>query len=475
MQVWSLGQLPQGKKELNGRWVFATKPDQGEGVRYKACFVAKGFTQVAGVDFNATFAPTATFVSLRLLLTVAAANSWPVHSLDFVAAYLNSPIDEEIWIKPPEGMSVPLGHALRLEKALYGTRQAARCWWIHLKDTLAKLDYNPSQYDNSLYILHHPDHHGVVWLHVDDGVVTASDVSLLQRLEKDLKDLLKIKWTHELTSIVGLNVERTAEGFQLYQQNLVDSLIEKHWDTGITATTPLPANFTATTADDGNPADSGRYLLVIGGLSYLAVGTRPDICFAVNFLARFAAKPGPAHWKGVKHLINYLAGSRNLRLHLYPHSDNTSLKSFADASWGGEFARSTYGVFITFLNVPILWISRRQQAVAASTCHAEYMALGTATRQTLWVRHLLKDVLKKDFVGNLFCDNQSAVHVAIDDSSNKRTRHTDRDFYITNKSLYQKKTTLTWVPTKDQLADIFTKALGPESFVRLRTKIMGIH
>jgi hypothetical protein len=121
MRVWLLGQLPQGKKELNGRWFFATKPDQGEGVRYKARFVAKGFTQVAGVDFNATFAPTATFVSLLLLLTVAAANSWPVHSFDFVAAYLNSPIDKEIWIKPPEGMSVPPGHALLLEKALYGT------------------------------------------------------------------------------------------------------------------------------------------------------------------------------------------------------------------------------------------------------------------------------------------------------------------------------------------------------------------
>jgi hypothetical protein len=150
------------------------------------------------------------------------------------------------------------------------------------------------------------------------------------------------------------------------------------------------------------------------------------------------------------------------------------LKSFADASWGGEFARSTYGVFITFLNAPFLWILRRQLAVAASMCHAEYMALGTAMQQTLWVRHLLRDVLRKDFVGNLFCDNQSAVHVATDDSSNKRTRHTDRDFYITNESLFQKKTTLTWVPTKDQLADIFTKSLGNDSFVRLRTQVLGL-
>ncbi|PLW24604.1 hypothetical protein PCASD_06183 [Puccinia coronata f. sp. avenae] len=231
MRVWSLGQLPSGKKELNGLWVFATKPDEGAGIRFKACFVAKGFTQVAGVDFNATFAPTATFASLRLLLTVAAANDWPVHSFDFVAAYLNSPIDEEVWVKPPEGMQVPAGHALRLEKALYGTRQAARCW--------------------------HPDLHGVIWLHVDDGVVTASDPALLQRLERDLKDLLKIKWSDELTSIVGLNVIRTTDGFQLFQKNLIDSLLEQHWNTGLTANTPLPPNYSATTDADGNPEESG--------------------------------------------------------------------------------------------------------------------------------------------------------------------------------------------------------------------------
>jgi hypothetical protein len=96
MRVWEIGQLPPGKKKLNSWWFFATKPDFSEGVHYKARFVAKGFTQVAGVDFNATFTPTDTFISLRLLLNIAAANQWPAHSFAFVDAYLNSPIDEEI-------------------------------------------------------------------------------------------------------------------------------------------------------------------------------------------------------------------------------------------------------------------------------------------------------------------------------------------------------------------------------------------
>lgn len=475
MRVWVIRHMPQDRKALDGRWVFATKPGVEKGtLRFKARFVAKGYTQVAGVDFNQTFAPTATFVSLRLLLTVAAALNWPVHSFDFVAAYLNSTIDEEVWIKPPEGMSVPAGHGLLLKKALYGTKQAARCWWLHLKGVLENLGYFPSQYDNSLYVLRHADRQGVIWLHVDDGVVTASDLSLLKQLESDLTDLLKIKWEQSLTTIVGVNVKRSTAGFQLSQVSLIDSILAAHWDGSSTATTPLPPGFNATTADiSGDPLDSGKYLSIIGSLSYLAVGTRPDICFAVNYLARFAARPGPQHWKGVNHLLNYLAGSRHQLLCLFPQQDEKPLKVYADASWGGEFARSSYGVFITFLNCPILWVSRRQQSVASSTCHAEYMALGTATRQVLWVRHLLKDVLKKDYVGHMFCDNQSAVRVATDDSSNKRTRHSDRDFYITNESLFQKKTTLTWVGTKQQLADIFTKSLPPDLFCSQRALVLN--
>lgn len=103
MRVLEVLLKPSEKKELVRRSFFATKPDvDGSGVCFKAQYVAKGFTQVAGQDFNKTIAPTATFVSLRILLTIAVANNWPVHSFEFVAAYLNSPIEEEIWVKPPE-------------------------------------------------------------------------------------------------------------------------------------------------------------------------------------------------------------------------------------------------------------------------------------------------------------------------------------------------------------------------------------
>jgi hypothetical protein len=213
-------------------------------------------------------------------------------------------------------------------------------------------------------------------------------------------------------------------------------------------------------------------LSVIGALSYVAVGTRPDIAYSVNLLARFSAKPGVKHWKGVTYLIAYLANSRSIHLNLYPGKQQKALKCFCDTSWGGELARSTYGILITFFGCLVLWASRRFATVAASTCQAEYMALGIGTRQVLWVRHLLRDILKQEYTGHLHCNNQAAVRVSTDDSANKRVRHVDREFFLTNQSLRRKETSLTWVPTQEQLADILTKALGREPFKRFRTAIM---
>jgi hypothetical protein len=302
---------------------------------------------------------------------------------------------------------------------------------------------------------------------VDNGVVTGSSVELLRELERDLKDVLKIKWSSQLESIVGITVHRTQDGFILTQPKLIKSLLDTEWNGTIPTRTPLPPNFNAVT-EIGDPNTSTKYLSIIGVLSYLAVGTRPDIAFAVNFLARFSAKPSVNHWKGLRHLINYVAGTPNEQLCLFPRKSYQPLETYCDALWGGEFYRLLYGVLIRFLNCPILWVSRRQPTVAASTCHAEHMALGSATRHTLWVRHLLKDILNIDFTGVLHCNNQAAVCVATDDSSNKRTRHTNRDFYITNEALFKKLIELKRVPTAQQLEDIFTKSLGLEVFKRLK-------
>lgn len=282
-----------------------------------------------------TFAPTGTFASLCLILSIAAKFGWDVHSFDFVAAYLNSPIEERVWVKPPPGAVVPPGHALRLLKALYSTRQAARCWRLHLQKVLANLGYMASLYDASLYVLNTPDAAGLIWVHVNDGIVMGSSPAVLHQLELDLGGCLEIKWDRDLTSVVGINLVQCQSGFALRQEKLTRTIASCFWDGVLTATHPLPSSFEAVADPAGNPDDSRAYLQIVMTLSYLAVGTRPDIAYAVNRLARYSSAPGVAHWKALRHLVNFVVLFQELRLNLFPRNAEEPLQCFVDSSWGG--------------------------------------------------------------------------------------------------------------------------------------------
>jgi hypothetical protein len=101
------------------------------------------------------------------------------------------------------------------------------------------------------------------------------------------------------------------------------------------------------------------------------------------------------------------------------------------------------------------------------------MALGMATRQMLWVQQLIEDILGHKFKGQLICNNKAAIKVGKDNSSNKRTRHTEREFYITNQALFEERAILEWVASEGQIADILTKALAPEKHGLLAKKVQG--
>lgn len=125
MEVWQVFDLPDGRKATDAKWVFSRKRDG----LYKAQYVARGFTQVHGLDFTETFAPTATFAALRILIIIAARMGWPLYGFDVTAAYLHSLLDHDVWVKQPPGFSLAApGKVLKWVKALYGTKQAGRCW-----------------------------------------------------------------------------------------------------------------------------------------------------------------------------------------------------------------------------------------------------------------------------------------------------------------------------------------------------------
>jgi hypothetical protein len=159
MGVWHFESVPPGRKQSDARWLFDIKRNQdGPIKKYKACYIVRGFSQIFGQDYHNTWALTTTCASLRMLFTVAASNQWVVETFDITAAYLHGAIDEEVWVRVPDGMFVPEQHrgkSLKLDKGLYGTKKGGRCWWKHFVQVMEGIGFHISFYDDSFYHIQH--------------------------------------------------------------------------------------------------------------------------------------------------------------------------------------------------------------------------------------------------------------------------------------------------------------------------------
>jgi hypothetical protein len=140
-----VAELPPGRKAVKSKWVLHIKRDKdGQISRFKGCLVAKGFTQIFGRDFTFTFAPVARWESIRSILCIAALHDYELRHIDVKSAYLNAPLEEEIYLVTPEGCGSPYW---RLRKGIYGLRQAGRQWYLHLNDAYSSLGYTRCKSD----------------------------------------------------------------------------------------------------------------------------------------------------------------------------------------------------------------------------------------------------------------------------------------------------------------------------------------
>ena len=131
-KTWILVDLPKGRKIVKNKWVYKIKSDG----RLKSRLVAKGFTQVFGVDFDETWSPVGRRASLKLLIWFVLRNNWSWKQMDVDTAFLNSNLDEEIYMQQPKGFDDGSRKACRLLKSIYGLKQASRAWYLTLKEFL---------------------------------------------------------------------------------------------------------------------------------------------------------------------------------------------------------------------------------------------------------------------------------------------------------------------------------------------------
>ena len=205
-QTWDVVARPKDKNVIKSKWVLRIKRDKdGKIDKFKARFVAKGFSQVPGEDYFETFSPVTQATSIRCLVALAAEHGWTLHQMDVCTAFLNAPVDEDIYVEPPAGIEEGLkGKVLHLRKSLYGLKQSPRNWNGLLDSFLLSLDLNKSVADPCLYS---HQHNVMLTVWVDDLILTGSDEARILQLKSDLSSRFKMKDEGELTWCLKMSVK----------------------------------------------------------------------------------------------------------------------------------------------------------------------------------------------------------------------------------------------------------------------------
>lgn len=211
-------------------------------------------------------------------------------------------------------------------------------------------------------------------------------------------------------------------------------------------------------------ADITLYKSLVGSLLYTATYTRPDIAFAVAKAGQAFTAPTERDWKAAKRILRYLKGTMDYSL-VYKSQDKPQLIGYSDADWAGDRCdrKSISGFVFTYGNSIISWASKKQQCVSLSSTEAEYVAGSMAAQEATYLRNLLAELHHRQEVATtLFQDNQSAIVLANDTVTTKRSKHIEIKYHYIRDCVERKLIMCQYINTRQMLADCMTKAVARE-------------
>lgn len=469
--VWKLVDRPNGNIVSN-RWVLRIKrKPNGQIDRYRARLVARGFSQIYGLDYNETYAPVVNATSIRLLFAYASIEKLKIAQFDVKTAFLYGDLDETVYMEQPEGFGVDKNKVWLLQKSLYGLKQAPRQWNIKFRDFLKEYRLVPSINDGCIFYCEKPLL--ILAIYVDDGIIFAKDQEMIHKLMAKLSSRFEI---HEVENdtYLGFQIEKGKDSeIMLHQTSYIDKIVTKF---NMTDSKPVESPVSMTKHATESPAleNNVPYREAVGSLMYAAVTARPDIAYAVGKVSRKLNDPTEDDWMAVKRIIRYLKGSPNLGL-LYSFERNEGLIAYCDSDFAGDASgKSTTGSVILFAGAPIHWRSQRQTLVTLSSTEAEYVSICSTIKDIVWIRKIARELkIINDEPTPLFCDNQSAVKISVNEKSIHRTRHMKVQDAYAREQLEDGEISIAHISAEEQLADMFTKATTSNQFSSNRNRIMS--
>jgi hypothetical protein len=481
--TWDLVPLPQGRKAIGNKWVYKIKRDGNNQVeRYRARLVVKGYAQKEGIDFNEIFSPVVRLTTIRVVLAMCAIFDLHLEQLDVKTAFLHGELEEEIYMLQPEGFAETGKENLvcRLNKSLYGLKQAPRCWYKRFDSFIISLGYNRLSSDHCTYYkrFEENDVFIILLLYVDDMLVIGPNKDRVQELKAQLAREFDMKDLGPANKILGMQIhrDRSKRKIWLSQKNYLKKILRRfNMQDCKPISTPLPVNFKLSSSmspsNEAERMEMSRvpYASAVGSLMFAMICTRPDIAQAVGAASRYMANPGREHWNTIKRILRYIKGTSDVAL-CYGGSEFT-VRGYVDSDFAGDLEKrkSTTGYVFIIAGGAVSWVSKLQTVVALSTTEAEYMAATQACKEAIWMKKLMEELGHKQENILLYCDSQSALHIARNPAFHSRTKHIDVQYHFVREVVEDGSVDFQKVHTKENPADALTKPVNTDKYIWCRS------
>lgn len=471
-KTWELvdEKYAKGKQIISSRWVFKIKDDG----RYKARLVARGCQQKKNsLDFKETYSSVVQASSLRTMLAIGAMKDLQFLTFDVKSAFLHGDLQEEIFLKLPEGFNHP-GKVCLLHKALYGLRQSPFLWFKKLTDFLKQEGLIQLKSDKCVF--KNPKGKRIFYLaiHVDDGLILGEDLSEIKCLLKKMQKNFEVTINENPHFYLGLQIKKRHGEYMISQSKYCKQIVEKYsMENSRAKDTPIVKE----EKDQEQPSNEDfPYKEAVGSLLYASCKTRPDLSYAVGYESRFMQNPTTENIKNVKRTMRYLKGTTDFGINYFSKNNDDLLQMhvYCDADHAGDKtdSKSTSGFVMIYGNGPIAWSSKKQKTVAQSSTEAEYVAAAQCCAQMKYMKTLIEELLDKKIKTILHVDNESAIKMIKSGQISFNSHHIEIKHHFIHDELNQGWFTIKYCPSEDQVADIFTKPLQRVKFQQFRDFMM---
>lgn len=466
--TWSIVDLPKGVTPIDSKWVFKIKKDSDNNiVKYKARLVARGYNQRFGIDYHDTYSPVVRSSALRILFSLAIQFDWFIDHWDVVTAFLHGTLNEDVFMYMPKGLLIDKGKndnvpkVCKLNKAMYGLKQAASSWNKELHNALINIGFKQSVHEPCIYILKQDNLYLILAIYVDDIFAFGNN----QKKKHDIFSLLdskfKLKNLGPIEHALSLRIRRVGSELIVDQKRYIENILSVYGMQDCKpVNSPILPGLRMSKSDTVDPKIP--YQNLIGSLMYIALNTRPDILHAVCVLSQYNNCYTKEHFVQVKRIVRYLKGTINYCL-VYKKSKNFSLYGYVDADWANSEDRRSYsGLVFKLGDNLIAFESKKQTCVSLSSTEAEYVALAQGAKEAIFLKNIIKELyvemIDKPII--LYNDNQSCHKIAANKVNSNRTKHIDIKFHFIREAVESNKIEIKYLSTQCMVADMFTKPLS---------------